>query len=734
MASRAFGKATASVGALALALASLVVTATPASAADLGVASTEAELVTLIGQANLNPDADTITLGGSALISLTADLPQITNPLTITGPGSGVFTIDASYNGAFDISAGAGAVTLEGFAITNADNTAFAIHSAAASLVLDDIAVSSSYGGLWIDGGGATVTHSSFQYSDRGAVLSNITSTTVTFSNDDFSHNTGHGLDAIISDDGVLNIDHSTANSNTNGYGFIISSYGSSSLTVDTIEADQNYYEGFDLEAYDDSQISIDHSVTNENGSDGIRFLSDDNAVMQLSNLSSDANDGAGIYLQSFGSSSTTFSNVTSTNADDDDGMYLRAYDFSEVEVLGATLNGNEEDGLNARAGDSSKLNLSNITANSNEERGLNLNSSTSGTTTLTTATADANSEGARLRANGTEATTTAQFLTVTNSTGDYGAYLGPTDGASVELLDSTVSTSTNNGVVVSTDDDDADGAVATISRTTIKDNGKVDTYGGGVGIWEQVGLTVIIEDSTISGNTAENGGGIYMEGDDDADEPPALFFTLRNSTVSGNVADVIGGVSLYGPDLSTDSEFSILNSTIANNTTNNSGPGGVGIVAQFPAVIRNSIIAGNHDLSGPNGDFAIYASNVTVDYSLVQVPDVSVNAVLAAGTGNLTGVDPKLGPLANNGGPTFTHLPAAGSPAINVGEPGFSAFAYDQRGLDRVVDRLDMGAVEVQPALADTGADVAWPLGAGAVILAAGLALLAYRRRIASA
>jgi hypothetical protein len=60
------------------------------------------------------------------------------------------------------------------------------------------------------------------------------------------------------------------------------------------------------------------------------------------------------------------------------------------------------------------------------------------------------------------------------------------------------------------------------------------------------------------------------------------------------------------------------------------------------------------------------------------------------------------LGPLQDNGGPTFTHALLVGSPAIDMGDPNFIPPPnYDQRGpgFDRVVNgRIDIGAFEVQP------------------------------------
>ena len=60
--------------------------------------------------------------------------------------------------------------------------------------------------------------------------------------------------------------------------------------------------------------------------------------------------------------------------------------------------------------------------------------------------------------------------------------------------------------------------------------------------------------------------------------------------------------------------------------------------------------------------------------------------------------IDPQLEALANNGGSTSTHALRVSSPALNTGEPSFSALSTDQRGLPRVVNgRLDIGAFEFQ-------------------------------------
>jgi hypothetical protein len=72
--------------------------------------------------------------------------------------------------------------------------------------------------------------------------------------------------------------------------------------------------------------------------------------------------------------------------------------------------------------------------------------------------------------------------------------------------------------------------------------------------------------------------------------------------------------------------------------------------------------------------------------------------------TGNLIGVDPRLGLLQNNGGPTSTHALLPGSPAIDAGNPAKPGSGYpacqpnDQRIRPRSDRRCDIGAFEAQP------------------------------------
>ena len=67
-----------------------------------------------------------------------------------------------------------------------------------------------------------------------------------------------------------------------------------------------------------------------------------------------------------------------------------------------------------------------------------------------------------------------------------------------------------------------------------------------------------------------------------------------------------------------------------------------------------------------------------------------------------MIGVDPKLSPLGDYGGPTPTMTPLPGSPAI--GGTAIGATKIDQRGQPRT-GRVDIGAFETQPVITDNAA-----------------------------
>ena len=200
----------------------------------------------------------------------------------------------------------------------------------------------------------------------------------------------------------------------------------------------------------------------------------------------------------------------------------------------------------------------------------------------------------------------------------------------------------------------------------------------------------------TNDGNPAGGGrgGGIYS----------VSTLVLENSTVSGNRtvgfdADG-GGISFVS--FGTGRDIRIFNSTITDNVAAGANSGGGGIYSNRFTLLENSILAGNVGSDGLPDIQLFSAGSLIANYSMVEQSNG-----ISAGVGNLVGMSPNLGPLANNGGLTQTHALLAGSPAIDAGNPtfAFNANEFDQRGapFTRVFDSggglvVDMGAYELSP------------------------------------
>jgi CSLREA domain-containing protein len=232
-------------------------------------------------------------------------------------------------------------------------------------------------------------------------------------------------------------------------------------------------------------------------------------------------------------------------------------------------------------------------------------------------------------------------------------------------------------------------GGLMTLDETTVKSNVATDSgsgYGGGIRNVGKLTITrsVIHDNTTHATNEISSGGGIY-NGGCYGSVCPLVMLTLTNSTVSGNTAvhdaDNVG--SSGGGIRNSGGEVTLDNTTVSRNTATDGGgiSSGGGTV-----VVRNTIIAQNAT--------ADCAGTIT---SLGHNLDGGVSCALS-GPGDLSAGTAALGPLQDNGGPTWTHALLPGSAAIDAGDPN-TCQPIDQRGVARPQGPVcDIGAYEAQP------------------------------------
>jgi putative cell wall-binding protein len=187
------------------------------------------------------------------------------------------------------------------------------------------------------------------------------------------------------------------------------------------------------------------------------------------------------------------------------------------------------------------------------------------------------------------------------------------------------------------------------------------------------------ISDSTLTGNSAYLGGGIAGR----AQGGPPKYIQVLNTTISGNDATAGGGVYLYG-----DTDTTFISATISANSADVGG----GILDNGGATtLGNTIVSGNTASSEPD---VLATSAFDSKYSMLGTTDPGT---VTDNGGNIFDLDPLLGALVDNGGPTRTMKPAYNSPAVDAGDPETNTPFTDQRTLERIVrDRVDIGAVEL--------------------------------------
>lgn len=296
-------------------------------------------------------------------------------------------------------------------------------------------------------------------------------------------------------------------------------------------------------------------------------------------------------------------------------------------------------------------------------------------------------------------ATSAGAAATINNARFTRGTGVGSVTGRGGAIYNNAATLTLNNLVITGNSAANGGGvnnagtATLTINNTVISNN---TVTGAGGGAQNFSGNTMIINNSSIFGNTSASttsgGGAIQANG----------TVRITNSTIARNNGGG-GSGAIYFNGIA----LTLTNVTMTANTSTLGG-GGVHKTTANPAVVRNSIIAGNNGSAvTPDiaGDFASEGNNI-------------IGAV-ATSTGwvasDLQNTNPLLSPAGFYGGTGLTAVPLGGSPAINGGQNCVTnlscsannppvAVTTDQRGAGRPANTtVDIGAVEVDPSYVAT-------------------------------
>jgi len=366
---------------------------------------------------------------------------------------------------------------------------------------------------------------------------------------------------------------------------------------------------------------------------------------------------GSAGFMLNYGTAVLTSSTLTGSSAPDNGGAFFNfgsdAAHPASLSITDSLLAGNSAYQGGVIFNHSATLTIEGSTFEDNQAGyagGVLMNLSgvdgQSGQVAITESTLAANSAvvtGGAIQ-NGSLSILTLDRVALTANAAESGGALS--NRGSVAITASTIggNTATNLGGGIDNDED----AVLSIAGSTVRDNAA--TQGGGISCGYSG--TITITASTIVGNTAADGGGGLRN--------LGSAVSIESGTLARNGANFAGGILNFGA----------------------------------PMLIRNTIVAGNSTATTvPDA----YGSFTSQGYNLVGV-GAGATGFTAAGDrvgGAASPIDPLLGPLQDNGGPTFTLALLPGSPALDGGDVSLGG-THDQRGVARPQGgRIDIGAFE---------------------------------------
>jgi hypothetical protein len=251
--------------------------------------------------------------------------------------------------------------------------------------------------------------------------------------------------------------------------------------------------------------------------------------------------------------------------------------------------------------------------------------------------------------------------------------------------------------------------APLTLDGLVVSGNNNSGVPSGAGGVRQGGSSSLTIRNSTISGNTvsssgADNAGGIYNG------SLAGSSLTLINSTIAKNAVTGTGTTNPDGGGIVNAGTLTTDNSTIAGNSAAH-GVGGVQMDSGSTFMTANTIIATNS--GSTTADCGGAGTATSQGYNVIGNGN---GCAFSTSTGDHLGstaspIDPKLGPLGDNGGTTPTMAETAGSPAVDAGNPAPTSDSAppappslipcrttDQRGFsrpDQAGTACDIGAFE---------------------------------------
>ena len=262
--------------------------------------------------------------------------------------------------------------------------------------------------------------------------------------------------------------------------------------------------------------------------------------------------------------------------------------------------------------------------------------------------------------------------------------------------------TVTNSSIVGNTANSDGAGgldtendATITVDHSTV--SGNSGGLAGGVGSFTD-NTTFSANGSTFSGNTSGSAGSAVLG---------SGTYAFVNSTVTGNTEGSFGAVTVDGA-------LSLVHVTMTNNTSlgaiepdalSSRGLGALAVEGDAANIVTDSLTSADSVVAQPLGAVNCAGGEPQMAAAAISSTDGGYNfsddtscGFVAATSSQKTPNDPMLGALANNGGPTQTLLPLAGSPLLDAIPPAACGANVDQRGVTRPQGTgCDIGAVEVE-------------------------------------